>query len=460
MRKVIVFGAGPAGLFAAYELSNNGFEVIVVDKGKPALERHCPQLIEKSTCTSCRVCDVMHGSGGAGLFSDGKLGFTPILSMQHLFSLKTEKEVYGLLDYVDNIFTSLKVNREYYPKNNELVMHLQSLARQKGMNLLVKKLRHVGSDKLPGIIDNFEKVLAGNGVKFIFLTCVKELLVENRSVVGVELGNGKKLKADFVVCAPGRSGSSWLKRQAKKLGINTIFQPIWVGVRVEFPAEIMKHITDVMYEPFLQYQTNTFDDLVRSFCVCPNGFVAKETYDDFVCVNGFSSKDVKSENTNFALLCRVGLTEPVEDTISYGESIAKVATTIGGGKPVIQRLGDLRKGRRSTWSRINKSYVKPTLKDVTPGDISMALPSRVVTNIMETIKKFNMLIPGIDSKSTLLYAPEIKFSSALIETNEDLETSINGLFVAGDGAGVSGNIVGAAVTGIIAARGIISKTNK
>ncbi len=226
---------------------------------------------------------------------------------------------------------------------------------------------------------------------------------------------------------------------------------------MEVPNEIMDDVTDIIYDPTFFIYTDTYDDQVRTFCTNKGGFVVKEQYEDFVCVNGHAFKNKKSDNTNFAFLSKIDLTEPVTDTLKYGTSIGRLATTIGGGKPIIQRFIDLKKGRRSTWKRIHKSYVTPTLKDVTPGDISMAMPSRIVTNIIEGLEKLNSVIPGIASNSTLLYAPEIKFFSIRIDTNSELETQIKGLYVAGDGVGVSGNIVGAAATGIIAARSIKNK---
>jgi uncharacterized FAD-dependent dehydrogenase len=228
-----------------------------------------------------------------------------------------------------------------------------------------------------------------------------------------------------------------------------------VGVRVEFPESILKRYAEALYEIVLKIRTKTFDDIVRTFCSCPNGYVAIENYHGYVCVNGHSTSNHESENSNFAFVCEVNLTEPVENSIEYAESIAKLATTIGGGKPILQRLTDLRKGRRSTWSRLNKSLVKPSLTDVTPGDISMALPHRVVTNILEGLAKLDEVMPGINSGSTLLYAPEVKFRSSRIKTDKGVQTNIKNLYVAGDAAGLSGSITGAAATGIMAARGML-----
>lgn len=243
----------------------------------------------------------------------------------------------------------------------------------------------------------------------------------------------------------------------KKLGIKTRFNPVDVGVRVETRNEVMEDLMEEykVWDPKFHIRTSSYDDFVRTFCVCPHGFVTKEMYEDSLFgVNGHSLHSKRSSNTNFAFLVRVKLTKPLENTTEYGRSIALQTNTLGGGKPVIQRLGDLRQHRRSTWERIEKSYVEPTLKDVTPGDISMAYPYRIVKDILEGLERLGKVVPGVDSDSTLLYAPEVKFYAMRIETNKFLQTKIPQIFVAGDGAGVSRGIIGAAATGIIAARGL------
>jgi hypothetical protein len=239
-----------------------------------------------------------------------------------------------------------------------------------------------------------------------------------------------------------------------QLGVPTNYQPIDVGFRVEVPAEIMKQVTDSFWDPKFYIQTSQYDDFVRTFCTCPNGFVISESYDSFICTNGHSMVSMKSDNTNFALLVRVALTHPVENTTEYGESIARTASTIGGGRPILQRLGDLRAGRRSTWERIKRSYVKPTFTYVTPGDISMVLPGRIMTDLREGLDMLNKVIPGVAEDSTLLYAPEIKFHALRVNVSRNMETNIKNLFAIGDGAGVSRGIVGAALTGVVAAREI------
>lgn len=440
---VIIVGAGPAGIFAAYELVKNkpSLNVCILEIGNLIKNR--------------QRSEVMSGVGGAGAFSDGKLHYTPVLSHEKMFHLYQDHEYQRYLDYVDVIFKEFGVNAEYYPKNTEEAQQLADEAKMNGVKLFVRKAQHVGSDKLPGVIQNFEDYLLSKGVTFMEKTEVLDILTLNNEVKGVKLVNGQELYADKVLLAPGRVKASWLQQLAEKHKLSFTYEKVEVGVRVEFAAAVLKKHSEMLYETVFMLQTPTFDDVIRTFCSCPRGHVATEQYDGFVCVNGHSNSDHNSENSNFAFVSEVTLTEPVENTIAYAKSIAQLATTIGGGKPIIQRLADLRKGRRSTWERINKSYVVPTLKESTPGDISMALPYRIVRNIIEGLEKLNRILPGLNSGDTLLYAPEIKLRSSKISTDKNLQTEIRGLFVAGDGPGVSGNITGAAATGLIAAEGIL-----
>jgi len=440
---IIIVGAGPAGMFAAYELITQ----------KPSLQV-C--LIELGNCIASRAkSEVMSGVGGAGTFSDGKLHYTPVLSHEKMLHLYREDEYQEYLDYVDQIFTKFGVDADYYPKDMVLTRELADEAKKKSIKLFIRKARHVGSDKLPQVIANFEKYLTSRGVILKDKTEVLDIITVGEEAKGVKLVDGAELYADKVILAPGRIKARWLQKLAEKYQLKFSYEKVEVGVRVEFAESILKKHADLMYETVFMMRTPTFDDVIRTFCPCPKGQVSAEYYDDFVCVNGHSNSDHNSQNSNFAFVTEVTLTEPVENTIAYAKSIAKLATTIGGGKPILQRLADLQKGRRSTWERINKSFVTPSLKDVTPGDISMALPHRIVTNIKEGLTMLEQVLPGIDSPHTLLYAPEIKLRSSKIETDKFLETKIHGLYVTGDGAGLSGNITGAAATGLIAAKGIL-----
>jgi uncharacterized FAD-dependent dehydrogenase len=448
---VVIVGAGPAGLFAAYELSKHNqahpdkkLRVLLIEKGKGIETR--------------KKSEVMCGVGGAGTFSDGKLHFTPVLSHEKMFHLCPPTEYQTYIDYVDKIFTEFGVTAPYYPKDTTKVQELVDECKKQGIQVFIRKIRHVGSDVLPGIIKNFSDFLKSSRIEMRIECEVSDIIVEDGECKGVLLSNGERIESMHTLLAPGRYNARWLQELCNRHRIEFAYDKVEVGVRVEFPSVVMKKYSDLMYEAIFRLHTPTFDDPIRTFCPCPNGMVATEEYEGFVCVNGHSHSDHKSENSNFAFVTEISLTEPVENTTLYAKSIALLATTIGGGMPILQRLTDLKAGRRSTWTRLAKSFITPTLKDVVPGDISMALPHRVVTNIKEGLEKLDSVLPGINSDNTLLYAPEIKLRSSKIKTDKNLETkTIRNLFVAGDGAGVAGNIVGAAATGVIAARGIVSK---
>ena len=441
MYDVIIVGGGPAGLFAAYELATNSNKsVLLIEKGKGIETR--------------KKSEVMCGIGGAGTFSDGKLHFTPCLSHEKMLDLYSVAEYQEYIDYVDKLFSEFGVNAEYYPKDSNVVQGLVDRCKRNSIHLFVRKIRHVGSDKLPRVIGNFENYLKEKNVEIRTETTVDDIIIEGGICKGVKV-SGERIEGRDIILAPGRFNAPWMQEIAKKYGLNYEFEKVEVGVRVEFPEGIMREYSEEMYEAIFMMRTPSYDDVMRSFCPCPKGLVAIEDYDGFVCVNGHSNSDHLSDNSNFAFVTEIKLTEPVENTTLYAKSIAQLANTIGGGKPIVQRLSDLRAGRRSTWERINKSYVNPSLKDVVPGDISMAFPHRVVTNLVEGLRMLDSVMPGIYSGNTLLYAPEIKLRSSKIKTDKFLETKIKNLYVAGDGAGVAGNIVGAAATGVIAARGIL-----
>jgi hypothetical protein len=438
---VIVVGAGPAGLFACYSLlqKRKKMKIALVDRGKRLGKR--------------KRTEVMCGVGGAGTFSDGKLTLTANLSHEKAFHILSKSKYQKVLDYVDSVLTDFGVDSEYYPKENEDLKNLIYEAEKNDVELVLRKARHVGTDKLKKVIHNFQEYLLENGVDLHDETEVKDLIVREGKIQGVETSKGN-MKAEKVILAPGRYNARWLQKICDKYGIKYVYDKVEVGVRVEFPASIMEIQAKTLYEIVYKVRTKTYHDIVRTFCSCPNGMVSTEKYDGYVCVNGHSDSNHQSPNSNFAFVCEVSLTKPVENSIAYAKSIAEVASTIGGGKPILQTLEDLHSGRRSTPSRLEKSFVQPSLKDYVAGDISMALPYRVVMNIMEGLEILDKVMPGINSGSTLLYAPEVKFRSSKVKTNKSLQTSVKGLHVAGDAAGLSGSITGAAVTGVIAGRGI------
>ncbi len=447
--KVAIIGAGPAGLFAAYQIASKS-DVIIIDKGKDIKYRKCP-IKYFTKCMKCEPCNVLCGLGGAGGLSDGKLNLRADIGGNLYEFVENANDLVRL---VDEIFLKHGCPDKLYGKN---LKDLEKIASQHGIKFIPIPQRHIGSNLLPNIISSIKRELEKNGVEFLLEKEVKE--IERNGKFKLILDD-REIKADYVLACVGRSGADWLAKQAEKLKIKTKYAPIDIGVRVEVPSVVMEDIISKAWDPKFHIYTQTYDDFVRTFCTCPNGFVVMEDYGEYISVNGHSVLHEKSSNTNFAFLVRIDLTEPTENTTIYGKSIAKMATILGSRKPILQRLGDLKSGRRSTWQRIQRSYVEPTLKNVTPGDISMVLPHRIVTDIIEGLDKLAKVIPGINEDSTLLYAPEIKFYSMRFIVSKNLETNLPNFFVAGDGAGLSRGIVTSAATGIIAARGILKKMGR
>jgi len=442
----IIVGAGPAGMFASLEIIKKQ------KKSNIALFELGPRIEKRKSS------DVMSGVGGAGTYSDGKMHFSPTLSHEKILHLIDVNDYQNILDEVDKIYTDYGVDGEYFPQKSDEIKRFIEEAQRININLIPRRIRHTGTDKLKGVMQKFQDDLIKKGVNIIEDTEIVDIIIEKGVCKGVIDKAGNKYFAKKILLSPGRIKAGWLQTIAKKHDIKYMYDIVEVGVRIEFPSFVMSRFSDIMYEATFKVRTKTYDDIIRTFCPCPNGTVSVEKYEDFVCVNGQSNSDHNSENSNFAFVCEVKLTEPVENTIAYAKAIAQLATTIGGGKPIVQRLHDLIRGQRSTQERIRKSLVKPSLKDATPGDIAMALPYRIVRNILDGLEQLNRIMPGINSDSTLLYAPEVKFRTTKFATNSALETdSIKNLFVAGDASGLSGSITGAAASGIMAARGMVRK---
>jgi hypothetical protein len=448
---VLIIGAGPAGLFAAHELSTKSdLSVQIVDMGKEIKKRTCP-VTKTGRCVRCQPCDVMCGVGGTGGMSDGTLNLRYDVGGDLSEFTGNTIEAKRLVKEVDSIFLEHGGSKKIYGADTAESEKLTRKAAAAGVKFIPIPQRHIGSEYLPNVIGSLKRKLEKQGVKFKLSTRVEKIR-KNEVVI-----KGKPVKAKYIIAAPGRAGAFWFAKQAHELKIKLTYGPIDVGVRVEIPAVVMEPVIKASRDPKFHIITKTFDDFMRTFCINHQGFVVEEQYDDCAGVNGHAMRTKKSENTNFAFLSRVELTQPVTDTIAYGRSIAYLATTIGGGRPLLQRLGDLRHGQRSTWERIERGHVKPTLRSVTPGDISMALPGRAVTNILEGLEQLDQIIPGVHSDSTLLYAPEVKLYSMRVSVNKHMETNVKNLFVAGDGAGLSRDIINSASTGILAARGIMKK---
>lgn len=451
---VVIVGSGPAGMFAAREMTDLGVEsILVIDEGEAAKQRNCPMDLD-GICHKCEICNVMHGVGGAGTFSDGTLNLRPDIGGDLRALTKSEDKAWDLVKYVDDIWVEYGAPPITEKPDPEVVEALMRRAAENDVRFIDITQRHIGSDYSQLLIDAFETDLRERGIEFLLRTVVEDIIVEGRKCVGVKLTDGKEIAARAVLLAIGRVGASWLDDLVVRHAVNGHFAPVDIGVRVEVPNIIMDPITAVNRDPKFHIRSDTYDDFVRTFCANRKGFVVAEQYKEFVGVNGHSMRDNVSPNTNFALLVRIALTEPVENTTDYATSVAELATTIGGGKPLVQRLGDLHRGRRTTWSRLSRNHVVPTLTDVTPGDISMALPHRLVVDIIEALQKLAGVIPGVDSDSTLLYATELKLYAMALDVDRNMMTNIPGLFAAGDGPGLSRDLVNAAATGVLAGRGI------
>ncbi len=463
MYDVIIVGAGPAGLFTAYELiqNNQNLKILLLDEGRFAKTRKCP-MKKTGKCINCNPCNILSGYGGAGTFSDGKLNFIPKLGKSDLFKYMDEETANKLIDDCEQIFNKFGMDSEIYPSNLDEAAKIKSKVAKVGARLLLIKQKHLGSDKLPTYIDNFTKYLKEKGVELLDSAKVTDVksLEKNKHEITIKTKNKEiKYQAKKVVIAPGRTGAKWVQELADKYKIPYLSQSIEIGVRVEVRKEILEKLCQVIYDPTIFIKTDTYNDEIRTFCTNPGGFVAKENYYGYICVNGHALKDVKSNNSNFAFISKVNLTEPVTNTREYGESIAHIANVLGDGKPIIQTLKDLKQGRRSNWHRINKGFITPTLKDCVAGDLALILPYRIITNIIEGLDKLNEIIPGVNNGETLLYGPEIKFFSNEISTDNNFKLEKYDVYFIGDGAGKAGNIVTAAATGLVAARDILKSKN-
>lgn len=459
---VIIIGAGPAGLFAAYELisKDEKLKVAMLDKGFRVKNRVCPMNKKGIPCQNCNPCAILAGYGGAGTFSDGKLNFIPRLGKSDLTKYMSESVANKLIDETEEIFNKFNMDAEVYPSNMDEANEIKKKVAIAGAKLLVIKQKHLGSDHLPEYIDGICDYLVEKGVDLIDradVTDIKTIDCENHEVTYVTGKNTTVLNATNVIVAPGRTGAKWIQELADKYQIPYLSQSIEIGVRVEVRKEIMEEITSIIYDPTIFIKTDTYGDEIRTFCTNPGGFVAKENYYGFICVNGHALKEIKSNNTNFAFISKVNLTEPVTNTRLYGESIARIANVLGDGKPIIQSLKDLKSGRRSEWHRINKGFIEPTLKDCVAGDLALVLPHRIISNILEGLETLDKIIPGVANDDTLLYGPEIKFFSNEIETDNNFKLVNDNIYFVGDGAGKAGNIVTAAATGLVAARHILKK---
>ncbi len=450
---VIIIGAGPGGIYAAYELSKKSSKKIAVfEAGNELNKRKCPIDGEKiQNCISCKNCSIMSGFGGAGAFSDGKYNITNDFGGT-LYEYIGKAKAIDLMRYVDQI------NMEYGGEGTKLYStantKLKKICMQHKLKLLDASVRHLGTDKNYVVLENLYAEMKDK-IDFYFLTPIESLeVIDGGYRVKTEKGT---FEAENCIVSVGRSGSKWMEKTCKELDIPTESNRVDIGVRVELPAELFSHLTDELYESKIVYRTEKFEDNVRTFCMNPNGIVVNENTNGIVTVNGHSYEDPErqTQNTNFALLVSKHFTEPFKDSNGYGESIARLSNMLGGGV-IVQRFGDLVRGRRSNEKRMEESLVTPTLK-ARPGDLSLVLPKRILDGIIEMIYALDKIAPGTANDDTLLYGVEVKFYNMHVSVDENLESKYKGLYIIGDGSGVTHSLSHASASGVCVARSIMEE---
>ncbi len=448
---VIIIGAGPGGIFSAYELVQKtaGLKIAVFEAGFPLKDRHCPIDGDKvKSCIKCKTCAIMNGFGGAGAFSDGKYNITNDFGGT-LYEYLGKERALNLMEYVDEI--NLSHGGEGTKMYSTAGTNFKKICIQNKLKLLDASVRHLGTDINYVVLENLYNELKDK-VDFYFHTPVDrvECLEDGYRI------HYKNESADCKKCiiSVGRSGSKWMETVCNDLDIPTHSNRVDIGVRVEIPAVIFSHLTDELYESKIVYRTEKFEDNVRTFCMNPYGIVVNENTNGIVTVNGHSYEDPEhqTENTNFALLVAKHFSEPFKDSNGYGESIARLSNMLGGGV-IVQRFGDLVRGRRSTVSRIQEGLVTPTLA-ATPGDLSLVLPKRILDGIIEMIYALDKIAPGTANDDTLLYGVEVKFYNMEVEIDENLESKYKGLYIIGDGSGVTHSLSHASASGVYVARHI------
>ena len=452
---VLIVGAGPGGIFSAYELSRNSDKrVCVLELGRPLEQRRCPIDGKKiKSCVKCPVCSIMSGFGGAGAFSDGKYNITNQFGGT-LYEHIGKGEAIALMQYVDEINVSHGgAGTKLYSTANTKI---KRTCLENGLHLLDAQVRHLGTDINYVVLANLYDELKDR-VDFRFNTAV-ERVEKIEGGYRLHTAQGESFTAPKCIISVGRSGSKWMESVCRDMAIPTLSNRVDIGVRVELPAEIFAHLTDELYESKIVYRTEKFEDLVRTFCMNPHGVVVNENTNGIVTVNGHSYEDPAkhTENTNFALLVSKHFSVPFKDSNGYGESIARLSNMLGGGV-IVQRFGDLVRGRRSTEARIRDSFITPTLS-ATPGDLSLVIPKRILDGIIEMIYALDKIAPGTANDDTLLYGVEVKFYNMEVTIDDNLQTALPGLYVIGDCSGVTHSLSHASASGVHAARHILSQS--
>lgn len=477
---VIIIGAGPAGIFTALEILKEKpyTNMLILEKGRTVDRRKCPKD-KTNKCIGCSPCGITSGVGGAGTTSDGKLSLSADVG-GYMTEYIGEEKTLELIKYVDDIYLKFGGNPKIH-YDEEFATKISDEAEEHGLKLIKCPVRHLGTEDSAAIMEKmYRKIKSYPNVEFEITAPVKSIIIDDGDVKGIVRTTTKSINimdhvngyygedikknvdeeifANRVVVAVGRNGAEWLHNECVRLGIKTTNNAVDIGVRIELPREITDRITDKLYEFKFVYHTDTFKDKVRTFCMNPGGFVTQENYDEgLAVVNGHCFSKTKSQNTNFALLVSSSFTEPFNDPIEYGKYIAKLSNMLTGGGIMVQRLEDIKLGRRTTDARLKEISMIPTLKDAVAGDLSFVLPHRHMIDILETIKALDKICPGIDGKNTLLYGVEVKFYSSRIKVNNNLETDINGLYCIGDGAGITRGVIQASISGVVAARDIVKQ---
>ncbi len=454
---VIIVGGGPAGIFTALELVQaSSLDILLIEKGKDIDQRQCPVRDRNSSCLPCSPCNLVCGLGGAGAFSDGKLTLSSQVGGR-LGEYLGEADTGELTRYVDDIYLKFGASDRLYGIGDE-IDEWRARAALAELRLVPVPVRHLGTERCRAVLKAIRDHLSPR-LEFRLETVASRVIADNGRATSIETGTGERLDCRYLILAPGREGADWLSREASRLNLTMHNNPVDVGVRVEVPAAVTEELTRVMYEAKLEFTSRHFDDRIRTFCMCPGGEVTTESTggdDPVITVNGHSYADRRSGNTNFALLMSTTFTKPFREPIAYGRYLARLANILSGCV-LVQRLGDLMAGQRSTPARIERGLVQPTLAAATPGDLSFVLPYRHLTGILEMLQAMEKLVPGIASRHTLLYGVEVKFYSFRPQLSPCLETEVENLFTAGDGAGISRGLIQASASGVVVAREILRR---
>jgi len=447
-----IIGCGTAGIFAGYEFARclPSIKIVMLEQGSDIYQRKCPIIEKKAVnCVNCRSCGIMNGFGGAGAYSDGKFNFTTEFG-GWLNEYVPDSECRQLFEYIDSINIKFGAPTERFSTRSEEAARIEKLALEHDLHLLHAEVKHLGTENNRQILSNLYDYLKER-VEIRCDSQVRRIVPENKGYL-LEMANGDIIKCTYLIAAPGRSGAEWFSKQCRDLGLTLINNQVDIGVRVELPAKVFEHITNAVYEAKLKYRTKQYGDIVRTFCMNPYGHVVTENVDGIITVNGhsYSDPELRSENTNFALLVSNRFTQPFNEPYQYGKRIASLSNMLGGGV-LVQRFGDLLKGMRTNEHRLSRSFTKPTL-NATPGDLSLVLTKRHLDNIIEMIFALDKIAPGTANYDTLLYGVEVKFYSARLELTNELETKLPNMFAVGDGAGITRGLSQAGASGVYAAR--------